>query len=93
MNDNTLHFRWLIALVSLLISTDLFAKQAFELMTLRNDGSIANSGLYNSDRPAVSSDGRFVTFRSGAEQLVSPATRQFNIFLRDTQLNKRLCLR
>ncbi|MEY4717498.1 MAG: hypothetical protein RL563_116, partial [Pseudomonadota bacterium] len=87
MNDNTLHFHWLIALVSLLISTDLFAKQAFELMTLRNDGSIANSGLYNSDRPAVSSDGRFVTFRSGAEQLVSPATRQFNIFLRDTQLN------
>lgn len=75
----------LAATLPALVSGPALAKERFELMTLTSQGTVTGSGLYNSDRPAMSADGRFVTFRSGADDLVAAATGQFHIFLRDRQ--------
>ncbi|NJD07386.1 MAG: hypothetical protein FIA97_12940 [Methylococcaceae bacterium] len=75
----------LAAMLLTLLSGPVSAKETFELMTLTDQSGVTSSGLYNSDRPAMSSDGRFVTFRSDADDLVAAATGQFHIFLRDSQ--------
>lgn len=64
-------------------------REAFELLT-RNpvDGTLP-SGLYNSDNPAITADGRYVVFESSQTGLVSPATNgKVQIFLYDRQLNQ-----
>ena len=87
MHRSHFMYRNIVIMLLVLMAPGLQAKQAYELMTLRNDGTIANYGLYNGNRPAISSDGRFVTFFSDADQLVVPKTSKGHIFLRDTELN------
>jgi hypothetical protein len=66
-------------------ATPLQAKQTYELVTLTDGDQAPGAGLYNSDYPAISSNGRFVTFRSGATNLVSQPTSGYHIFLRDRE--------
>lgn len=77
---------WLntVFIVIWLLFIPVSAKSNYELMTLSDQNQVTNYGLYNSSYPSISSDGRFVTFFSGANDLViSPATGEGNIFLRD----------
>lgn len=65
-------------------------REVFELLT-RNPatGALPQSGLFNSDNPAITPDGRYVVFESGETQLVSQATNgQVQIFLYDRKLNQ-----
>jgi hypothetical protein len=61
------------------------AHAGFTLASVAADGGMPE-GYYSGDHPALSSDGRFVAFRSGEAHLVSPATSGNQIFLRDLKL-------
>lgn len=64
-------------------------REAFELLTRNPADGTLPSGLYNSDNPAITPDGRYVVFESSQTGLVSPPTNgQVQIFLYDRQQNQ-----
>jgi Tol biopolymer transport system component len=64
-------------------------REAFELLTRNPATNALPDGLYNSDNPAITPDGRYVVFESSQTGLVSPATNgQVQIFLYDRKLNQ-----
>lgn len=58
------------------------AANTFSLASLGDAENLAQ-GLYSGDHAAVTPDGRYVVFRSGETQFVSPNTSGNQIFLRD----------
>ncbi|MEQ1621097.1 MAG: PKD domain-containing protein [Methylococcales bacterium] len=69
---------------ALLPATGAWAgSKVFDLVTLGNDGSLPQDGLYSGDNSRITPDGRFVVYRSGETKLVTPKTSGYQIFLRD----------
>lgn len=66
----------------LLLGSPAMAKPSFELMTLADSDQPSHVTVDNSSYPALSADGRYVTFLSPADDLVATATVQPNVFLR-----------
>jgi Tol biopolymer transport system component len=64
-------------------------REAFELLTRNPVANSLPDGLYNSDNPAITADGRYVVFESSQTMLVSPASNgKVQIFLYDRKLNQ-----
>jgi hypothetical protein len=75
----------LLAILAMLGSTSCWAKEAFELVSLANDGSLAQS-FYNGDHSKITPDGRYVVFRSSESKFVTPNTTGYQVYLRDRKL-------
>lgn len=60
---------------------------SFNLVSRGDNGSLP-SAPFGGNHSAITPDGRYVVFRSGETGFVNPATSGFQIFLRDTVLNK-----
>jgi Tol biopolymer transport system component len=70
-------------------SPALADREAFELLTRNPVSNTLPDSLYNSDKPAITPDGRYVVFESSQTGLVSPATNgKVQIFLYDRKLNQ-----
>ncbi len=78
--------RSLILSITVILLSLVFGIQAvlaftgMELVSVSSNGVPGDSYSYD---PAISADGRYVTFGSAASNLVSPATDSYQIFVRD----------